>query len=69
MGHINYSILVRLNLIHILQNISPLVIPHRIKVLHYIKPHHKDGVYIKGLVMETYYISHLDYPLSKWGTV
>ena len=30
------------------------LIPHRIIVLHYIKPHHKDGVYIKGLVMETY---------------
>jgi len=30
MGHINHSILVRLNLIHILQNISPLVIPQRI---------------------------------------
>ncbi len=31
------------------------LIPHRIIVLHYIKPHHKDGVYIKGLVMETYF--------------
>jgi len=30
MGHIIYSILVRLYLIHILQNISPLVIPHRV---------------------------------------
>ena len=30
------------------------LIPHRIIVLHHIKPHHKDGVYIKGLVMETY---------------
>jgi hypothetical protein len=29
-GHIIHSYSVRLNLIHILQNISPLVIPHRI---------------------------------------
>jgi len=29
MGLTNHSYSVRLNLIHILQNISPLVIPHR----------------------------------------
>ena len=33
-----------------------LIVPHRVKVLHNIKPHHKDEVYIKGLVMETYSI-------------